>query len=96
MRTEGDGEQTAGLQGRGLGVAASDGPPSFPNQALLQKQVSRREGKGQGRQARADRGAVGRGGREGCFRSNSAPRSSRHTPTHLCVSRTSFSFSINA
>lgn len=71
MRTGGDGEQTAGLQGRGLGVAASDGPPSFPNQALLQKQVSRRrEGKGQGRQARADRGAVGRGGGEGCFRSN--------------------------
>ena len=87
MRTGGDGVQTAGMQGRGLGVAASDGPPSFPNQALLQNQVSiRRDGKGHGRQARADRGAVGCGGGRGAFRATqfSAPPG---TPPLICVYR---------
>lgn len=84
--------KTAGLQGRGLGVAASDGPPSFPNQALLQKQVSRREGKGQGRQARADRGAVGRGGGEGCFGQLSSALLSAHPHSFVCIENFIFVF----
>ena len=90
----GDGEQTAGLPGRGLGGSLSLTSP-LPSQTklfsknrflFLHPVSKRRPGKGHGRQAGA--------GLLDAFRATQTLLPGH--PTHLSISRTPFSFAINA
>lgn len=92
--TWGEGEQTVGLEGKGLGERRFlMCPPSFPKQGLLRKQThfpspsfKRKGRKGQARQA---------GKAFWSLQSNSIQRSSPHI-SYLCTSPNPFLFSRNS